>query len=525
MTATPPPDAIHRSVEAALERAIRSHEALLRRATRLVAVDEVRAGAWAALRPDEAARDEACHDLGVAILTWVRSGGRLELVELGAAPLDGDVQPGGRAAPAGAPGGPPRPASEAGGGHGSRPPAASPDASGPAGLDAPGSVGDSPAPSPLGAPTPAAPADIAALASRWAEGAPIRPTPQAPSSPLERLGPLPDLTTPRARKRELTRLHTEAHQREGWSWLSAARQRALVAHIAARAHDLQGAHSGSLSKPQRGLLAQLFAELTRFQTTARPGFVHGLRRNVGPQGASWRADAEATLRELDVPAIPDGDGLLSAVEEAIASGREDHIMDALDQAIQGGVSSRDSRILTLADPFRDALEAAGRCKTLRKALASMAGADPTDDATAATDEVPAAAPDVLEHTRGRKALIVGGDRIGRRAARLEAALGLTKLDWDSGHSSRRVASLSERVAAGTYDLVILLQRYLSHKVTDLLMPSLKAAEGTLVVWCERGSGLPALERAVRDATSCAPRALSRDLDTPPPIRYGDAVVL
>jgi hypothetical protein len=233
--------------------------------------------------------------------------------------------------------------------------------------------------------------------------------------------------------------------------------------------------------------------------------VHGLNRQHQPRNGTWTADAVAALDGLDGPDPGHEEALLSAVETAIASGHEARVVRALDLAVQGGVSSRDSRLLTLAAPFRTALEVAGRCKTLRKALAARSLQEPEAELPD-SDGHRSAAPDVLRHTQGRRALIIGGDRIGKSAGRLQGALGLDQLDWQSGHNSRKVASLGERVQAGTYDLVIFVQRFLSHKVTDLLLPSVKNAPDTLVAWCERGCGLPAVERAIREATSGAPRA-------------------
>jgi hypothetical protein len=316
---------------------------------------------------------------------------------------------------------------------------------------------------------------------------------------------MPDLGTAGARKREISRLLTEARRRDGWLALSASAQCALVRHIAARARDLQTRHGGSLSNAQRRDLDAIFTQLTHFQTTARPGFVHGLGRDHRPQRGSWSADAREASRELQAPADGGPEALLADLEVAIARGDEPAVVEAIDRAVKGGVSSRDSRLLTLAAPFRGALEDAGRCKTLRKALAAGETPAHEEDAEPRADAA-RAAPDVLAHTVGRRGLIIGGDRIGKRAGRLEAALGLSKLDWHSGRKSRKTASVGKRIRAGTYDLVVFVRSFLSHKVTDALVPATREHPGTLVAWCDRGCGLPALERAIRDATSDAHRA-------------------
>ncbi len=66
-------------------------------------------------------------------------------------------------------------------------------------------------------------------------------------------------------------------------------------------------------------------------------------------------------------------------------------------------------------------------------------------------------------------MIVGGDRRPEREKAIQKALGLQSLRWvptDKGF--RHVDALTESIAAGSVDLVIVLQRFVSHSITDRL---------------------------------------------------------
>jgi len=535
MTHTATPDLLHDDVHGALARAVEAQDALLEHATRLVEQDDLSADGLGGLTEATETREAALRELGAAVLAWVRMGGMLELLELVEPdPADsqapgGDPLPGRRAPPhlqevrtepeddtdtteVDAPDAPPVDDTGSSAVETGTAPVAGPAHD--TGLDTDDDteeVAIAPAP-PL-----AEPADIAALAARWRQRPSLTQPPRPRTSPFDRLGPLPDLSSLVARESELTRLESEVRTRAGWDRLPRSSQRAVVAHVAARARALQAHAAQALSSSQQRRLDGVFSALTHFQETARPGYVHGLQRSHLPRLGTWHADAAAALQGDGRDTMTSADELLDAVEAATSDGSASEVVSAIERAVHGGVSSRDSRLLTLAAPFRALLEETGRCKTLRKALAAAAreaGSGPAGNAPDAAEPDPDGSagstgpvdPEVLAHTRDKRALIIGGDRLGRIAPRLKAALGLRELDWESGHNDRRVASMGERVQAGSYDLVIFVRGFLSHKVTDILLPSVKAAAEILTVWCDRGSGLPAIERAVLAAADPGPAA-------------------
>ena len=76
----------------------------------------------------------------------------------------------------------------------------------------------------------------------------------------------------------------------------------------------------------------------------------------------------------------------------------------------------------------------------------------------------------LQHTRGKRAVIVGGDGREERRPQIRDAFQFAELEWPDVPKGApgKVASLVEQVRGKRYDIVICLQRFISHGVTDQL---------------------------------------------------------
>jgi len=101
----------------------------------------------------------------------------------------------------------------------------------------------------------------------------------------------------------------------------------------------------------------------------------------------------------------------------------------------------------------------------------------------------------LHLTRGRHALIVGGDRRDNPMKRIKAGLALDNVEWESGLQVRRLRQLSQRIRSGRVDMVMYLVQFVSHKAQDILRPACQTS-GVPFLMVDRGYGVAAVRRAI-----------------------------
>ena len=78
---------------------------------------------------------------------------------------------------------------------------------------------------------------------------------------------------------------------------------------------------------------------------------------------------------------------------------------------------------------------------------------------------------------------------------IEEALAFKSLDWISGYEVRSVQSLAERIANGKVEFVLLLGRFINHKITDVLLPACNAS-GVDWVMVRQGYGINQIRMAI-----------------------------
>lgn len=103
-------------------------------------------------------------------------------------------------------------------------------------------------------------------------------------------------------------------------------------------------------------------------------------------------------------------------------------------------------------------------------------------------------------TRNNRVVIVGGERKPRVLRRLKRALQCSKMEWviRRGDNPRTLQQLRDRIAAGTVNLVILLQRFVGHDTSDLVVAPAKA-HSVPVAFVPRGYGLTQVCMAIEKA--------------------------
>ncbi len=259
-----------------------------------------------------------------------------------------------------------------------------------------------------------------------------------------------------------------------WAELAQDVDHALTAWFTARLRGAQ-VHAERVGDPtSEARIAAEIRRLSKHSQTSRPGFVHGLALTHTPRTGSWESDAaqwEARAAELlqqieEENAPPNPDDAIRQLAAKARDGVDPEVMvSELRALLKIGASPTDKRILNLARPYADALD--GKVfASLRKAIRDTVEAESTED-MASPSPIPADWPLFLR-TRGRRALVVGGDPRPERAAKLAETFGFHSVEWLEGSTTRKVDGLAERMRSGSLDLVIVLRAFNSHKLSTAI---------------------------------------------------------
>ncbi len=268
-------------------------------------------------------------------------------------------------------------------------------------------------------------------------------------------------------------------------------QQEVLSLLVARARALQERLAADDAHHPK--LERVFSRLTRWVGAHNTPFVHGLARHHVPQHGSWHEDARVWTRRLEErrgvePTTPPT-VLLAAVRGAL-DGDTAALQRAVHGALKGGISSRDPRLVGLLQGRLSQLDAP--CfKALRRVLR-----DREKQAAPPCPEAPALPADWshFAHTRGRRAVLLGGDPRSEALERLKTSFGFASLTWER-IDPRRLESIATSVAAGSLDLVIVLRRFISHDVDRVVLPACKRA-GVAWVSVEHGYGVSQVRAAI-----------------------------
>lgn len=261
-----------------------------------------------------------------------------------------------------------------------------------------------------------------------------------PARPLDMAGAIRELGM---LERELQRLQNSPGASRGLCCFT-------VGCLAARARVLQ---QEWCQPPVETRLQAVFSSLTRYVADAGLAYVVGLKREHEPPAGTWRAEVrERTAR--------------------------------LHEAVYGVAPARQATGLSKPAPRPQKSQPPRKPRPSRK-----------DRSSAVAPEVPAA---VLAQTRGRRGLVIGGDNRANARSRIQGALELQSLDWEPGKKMRRVRATARRLENGRYDVVIVLQNFISHKVTNMVLPAVPSGDGVVCAFVARGYGVDGIVRALRE---------------------------
>jgi hypothetical protein len=323
------------------------------------------------------------------------------------------------------------------------------------------------------------------------------------------------ITSKKTWENEWQRLQVAIAGRKDWLNFPQEVQRLLLELVAARGRHLQdetASHQAPLAD-----FKKLFPALSNFSAKHRPGLVHGLARAHEPREDSWIADACARWRDLRILAgledardpeeAPNPERLLAKLEARLAEDLcPEGIQDEARRILDAGIPPRDPRLCRLLLPSLDLL-AGPEFKNLRRALRKAQDEMESEPENGKNDdEAERLPPDWpwFHLTRGRRAVIVGGELRPHARDRIQEFFAFTEIDW-VGSDRNEVASLSQRFQGDTYDFAILLGGFRSHAADDKLVPVLKE-KGIPWVNVKWGYGITSIRQVIERTQPAAPTA-------------------
>lgn len=298
---------------------------------------------------------------------------------------------------------------------------------------------------------------------------------------LEAMGPTPsNLRGKRPLRREVDRL-LEISARTIFEWADAGRSgnNALTSWLAARARAAQEAATRAREDDILEDMAPIFHALTAHSGESQPGSIRGLAKHHLPDAGDWAAESrarEARVRQLLGEPMPSAepedefpenfdDDLRRLTEASRNNLAPDAFVNRVARLIDEGLSATDVRLVNLALPYASELDDP-RVKSLRRAVEKQLK-QTDEDPIEQNSPLPPNWPH-FHLTRGKRAIVVGGDPRPERIARLKEVFEFTDVDWlpDPTNGTRHLDSLVQRMKNGSIDLVIVLRAFSSHRVSD-----------------------------------------------------------
>lgn len=285
-------------------------------------------------------------------------------------------------------------------------------------------------------------------------------------------------------------------------------RKAVLGLMSSQSRHLQDETGPRLNHPfMSNVLDRVFRSLTRYSKKYRPGFVFGLSRNHEPEfGSDWVEEQEywaGVLRDFVDPnksaTRTSGESVqklnpeksLNRLRKAVSVNNPDRkkVCAAAVECLDAGVSTTDPRILKDLYPHLRLLTREKRLKGLRKSIRDYKKELEAEGQEAENDnsQVPEDWP-YWELTRGKRLLVLGGDKRETAQERLQSAFDFESADWESGLNHNRIKSAARKIEHGFYDVVILLARFAGHDIDDAVRGPCKDT-GTHFIIIERGYGV------------------------------------
>ncbi len=271
-----------------------------------------------------------------------------------------------------------------------------------------------------------------------------------------------------------------SHQLERWGRTAPEVNRGLTALLTARMRSVQVVCDALDASTALERLDAFFRRVSRHSKETQPGFVWGLSVDHRPQSGAWSEDArqaDAAVRALrdvwvrpeDTPTLPPGENLDDALRRLIEDVRggldAEAFVERTRLLLKAGVAPDERRLVNLSRAFVAHLDGSV-FKELRRVVREELKAEAEAECEARESPVPTDWPH-FALTRGKRAVIVGGDPRPDRVERLREVFGFAQLEWaEDATSARRLDALVQRMRNGAFDVVVVLRAFSSHRLSD-----------------------------------------------------------
>ena len=277
----------------------------------------------------------------------------------------------------------------------------------------------------------------------------------------------------------LKQMELAVGETENWSHVGAAGRRIMLEAIAARVRAIQEVEAKVPDlrvDDDAGIrAAQVMRNLRKLTELDLDRLAWGLALRHEPRFGSWLDDARTIQLELEeelgidrAPPPFNADDAFRRLRADIDTLKPAQLRERLTLMLDNKVADTEKRFVGLLDSRLPDLADDPKLRRLLRRVSDALDDDDRDDEpvlVAIDPNWPG-----LQHTRGKRAVIVGGDGREERRPQIRDAFQFAELEWPDVPKGApgKVASLVEQVRGKRYDIVICLQRFISHGVTDQL---------------------------------------------------------
>lgn len=261
-----------------------------------------------------------------------------------------------------------------------------------------------------------------------------------------------------------------------------------------RYRRLQALDLPDLTEDDRAILTRLFPRLVGISKQYEPGYIEAFRQGFSTDWDVYVAEAEEQMRVAAENARRGKDSEVRRREQQVRDAERKHqaresaqsAMEELkgviaryhlpDEGVEefqsaltrviSGYGAGDATLLEIVMPYRDLLTGA-EFRAVRKHLDRIRQVEDKTDETLQEQYS-----DLLAHTKGRRALMIGGSAREDMRRTLERVFQFDELDWENYEGTRPafLDSIEQRVKNRGVDLVLILKSFIGHHVPERLRP-------------------------------------------------------
>ncbi len=298
----------------------------------------------------------------------------------------------------------------------------------------------------------------------------------------KKLGSVPAQLTTRDQLAELLqRVEQTVAEVQTWNRLGPHGRRMLVEGIAARIRAIQDVEGGTLGPDEvlHRRTGKVMRELRKETTDGKiDRSAWGLALKHDAQSGSWLGDAQQLQLDLEqelgvAPAEPPQPARFS-VDDAFRRLREDlprltnvQLSERLHELLAHHVPATDKRFVRILEPrLADVVHDRSLSRVTRAVAAALAVEDVDEGSVKSID----ANWYGFAYTAGKAAVIVGGDSRQESMAAMKGAFRFASIEWADTpkNSPGKANALVNQVRKGNHEIVICLQQFIAHKLTDEL---------------------------------------------------------